>query len=272
MGTMADMLLSSFEHPSQHEAVSDLIRRRSTNPADVREAWLHGLDLSRVGAVLDLGCGFGFMTEALAPRVAPDARIVGVDACSANEAPFLARVAASGRTGQFVCRRIERQLAWPDGSFDLVIASYTLYFFVEVLPEVARVLTPQGMFLAVTHSEASCRDLACVLGHPESDSLLLAGVRGFSAENGADRLARWFEDVRRIEYHNTLVFEAAHQEELLAYLRFKLLLLAPQAALAGELAEALAHACEVLACLGRVVLEKDDAAFHCTRPRNLVRA
>ncbi len=266
---MADMFLSSFERPSQHEAVSDIIRRRSTNPTDVREALLYGLDLSRAGAVLDLGCGFGFMTEAIAQRVAPDARIVGVDACPANQAPYLARVAATGRTGQFVCRRIERRLDWPDDSFDLVVATYTLYFFPEVLPEVARVLTPHGVFLAVTHTEASCRDLACVLGLPESDSLLLAGVRDFSAESGAHRLAPWFEDVVRIEYRNSLVFDAADQDDLLAYLRFKLLLLAPQAALAGELAEALAHAAEVLACLGRVVLEKNDAAFRCTRPRCL---
>ena len=263
---MADISLSSFEQPSQHEAVSDIIRRRSTNPTDVRAALLQGLDLSGVRAVLDLGCGFGFMTEAIAQRVAPDARIVGVDACPANGAPYLARVAAAGRTGQFVCRRIERQLDWPDDSFDLVVASYALYFFPAVLPEVARVLAPQGVFLAVTHTAASCRDLARVLGLPESDSLLLAGVRDFCAESGADRLAPWFEDVVRFEYHNSLVFDAAHQDDLLTYLRFKLLLLAPQAALAGELAEALAHAAEVLACLGRVVLEKNDVAFRCRRP------
>jgi SAM-dependent methyltransferase len=264
---MADLLLSSFDRPSQHQAVSDIIRRRSTNPTDVREALLQGLDLSRVSTVLDLGCGFGFMTEAIAQRVAPDARIVGVDACPANKAPYLARVAATGRTGQFVCWRIERRLDWPDDSFDLVVASYTLYFFPDVLPEVARVLTREGVLLAVTHTEASCRDLACVLGLPESDSVLLTGLRDFSAESGADRLAPWFEDVVRFEYHNSLVFDAAHQDDLLTYLRFKLLLLAPQAALAGELAGALAHAAEVLACLGRVVLEKNDVAFRCRRPR-----
>jgi ubiquinone/menaquinone biosynthesis C-methylase UbiE len=234
---------------------------------DVRAALLDGLDLSHTSAVLDLGCGFGFMAEALARRVAPNARVVGVDACPANEAPYLARVAAAGRAGQFVCRRIQRRLAWPDRSFDLVVASYALYFFPEVLPEVARVLAPQGMLLAVTHTEASSHDLADVLGLRESDSRLLAGVRDFSAESGTPRLAQWFQDVERIAYPNALVFDAAHQDELLAYLRFKLLLVAPQAALAGELAEALAHAAEVLACQGRVVLEKSDVAFRCTRPR-----
>jgi len=264
---MARVSLSSFERPSDHEAVSDIIRNRSTNPVGVRAAILEGLDLAVTQAVLDLGCGFGFMAEAVAQRVAPAARLVGVDACPANEAPYLARVAASGRHGQFVCRQIERRLDWPDSSFDLVLASYALYFFPDVLPEVARVLSPQGVFLAVTHAEDSCRDLARVLGLPESKLPLLATVREFSAENGIQRLAPWFEDVVRIEYPNTLVFDLAHQDELLAYLRFKLLSVPPQAALRAELAEALAHVPDGLARLGRVVLQKNDAAFRCSRPR-----
>lgn len=264
---MVRMPLSSFERPADHEAVSDIIRRRSINPTDVRTAILDGLDLSATRAVLDLGCGFGFMAEAIAQRVAPAARLVGVDACPANEAPYLARIAASGRHGRFVCQQIERQLDWPDSSFDVVVASYALYFFPEVLPEVTRVLAPQGMFLAVTHTETSCRDLARVLGWPETKSALLGAVREFSAENGAQRLAPWFEDVVRIEYPNTLVFEAVHRDELRAYLRFKLRSLPPKAGASGELDESLAHAADGLARLGRVVLEKNDAAFRCTRPR-----
>ena len=78
---MADTPLEAFENPARHAAVSALIRSRSTNLTDVRDAVLHGLDLSGARAVLDLGCGFGFMTEVVARRVAPDAEIVGVDAC-----------------------------------------------------------------------------------------------------------------------------------------------------------------------------------------------
>ena len=256
-----------FERSSDHEAVSDIIRRRSTNHCDVRTAVLAGLDLSGTRGVLDLGCGFGFMAEAIAQRVPPGARLIGVDACPANEAPYLARVAASGRHGQFVCHRIEQRLDWPDKSFDLVVASYALYFFPAVLPEVARVLSPEGVFLAVTHAQASCRDLARVLGWPETKLPLLCAVREFCAENATQRLAPWFEDVKRIEYQNTLVFDAVHRDELLTYVRFKLLSLPPEATPPSELDAALAHAAEGLASHGRVVLGKDDTAFHCTRPR-----
>jgi len=264
---MGELCLSAFERPSQHEAVSDIIRRRSTNPTDVREAVLGGLDLTGARTILDLGCGFGFMCETIARRVAPDARIVGVDACPANAVPFLARVAAADRTGQFVLRHLEQRLDWPDASFDLVVASYSLYFFPEVLPEVVRVLRPDGLFLAVTHAEASYCDLAGVIGLPESGSALLCALRRFSAERGTEQLPPWFGQVRRVEYRNSLVFEASHQDELRTYLEFKLRLVASPAAAAGVAAEGLTPAAQLLASRGRVVLNKDDAAFQCTRPR-----
>jgi SAM-dependent methyltransferase len=263
---MVDVFLSSFERPSEHEAVSDIIRHRSTNDTDVREALLHGLDLSCTRAVLDLGCGFGFITEALAQRVPPEAGLVGVDACATNAEAYLARVAGAGRTGQFVCRRIEARLDWPDHSFDLVVASYALYFFPGVLPEVVRVLAPGGLFLAVTHTEQSCRDLTRLIGLPDSDTRLLALIRRFSAENGAPMLRPWFAEVERVDYRNSLVFEAAQEDELLAYLRFKLVFLAPDGSLSNDLSAALARAARTLRTQGRVILEKSDAAFRCRPP------
>lgn len=264
---MAELCLSSFDFPSEHAAISDIIRRRSTNRVDVRDVLLDGMDLAGARAVLDLGCGFGFMTEATARRVAGDAHVVGVDVCPANEAPFLARVAATGRRARFVLHRIERRLDWPDASFDLILAAYTLYFFPDVLGDLARVLAPRGTFLAVTHTEASCRDLAGLLGLPTCEAPLVSTVGAFSAEGGMDLLAPWFEDVVRVEYRNALVFDAAHQEDFLTYLRFKLWQAAPPDALAGELAEVLGRAAETLACRGQVVVDKNDVAFRCTRPR-----
>ncbi len=134
--------LSSFERPSWHATIAQVIRRTSTNPADVRDIALEGLELTSARSVLDLGCGFGFMSEAVARRVAPDARLVGLDACQENERPYLERLAAADRAGSFVNGRIDRTLAWPAGSFDLILASYSLYFFPEIIPEVARVLAP----------------------------------------------------------------------------------------------------------------------------------
>lgn len=267
---MAEACLSCYRDPSVHEAVSALIRRRSTNRADVRAVALDGLELSHLRSVLDLGCGFGFMTEAVAPRVAVDAQVVGVDVCPENEAGFLARVAAAGRTGRFVCRRVEQTLDWPDRSVDLVLASYSLYFFPRILPEIARVLTPAGLFLAITHTEHSCHNLPRAIGYEVADWRRLSQIDAFCAENGAAALAGLFDEVERVDYPNTLTFAGGEIDDLLTYLRFKLPVLVPGTAFGEALPEELPQAVQVaVADAGRVVVDKSDAIFRCRKPRCL---
>lgn len=262
------MSLSSFESPVRHAAISELIRRRSVNRADVREVALAGLDLGDAKSVLDLGCGFGFMTEAIAPRVAADALIVGIDACEANEQPYLACVAASGRRGEFSCRRIESRLEWPDESFDLVLASYALYFFPEVVADIARVLARHGVFLAVTHTERSCRELLRAVGLPETNAPLLRTICGFSAESGAEQLSRWFDEVEHVRYENALVFDGDAPDDLLTFVRFKLPLLLPEITAGDELPETIAQAVHSYIEQDTPLrLDKEDAAFRCRRPR-----
>lgn len=265
---MAVTCMWSFEDPARHALVSDIIRRRSTNPADVRAAVLAGLDLSSAHNVLDLGCGFGFFTEVVARRVAADAEIVGVDACAANEPLFMARVEAAGRSGRFVEHVISKTLDWPDHSFDLVVASYALYFFPDAVPEIARVLTPDGLLLATTHMESSCRDLLRASGLPISDAALLGNILSFSAENGERLLAPWFGAVERTDYANKLVFGPADFNDFLTYLRFKLPLLLPASEPGGVIPKPLSNAIRGVLARGEpLTFEKNDAAFRCRSPR-----
>ena len=267
MVIMTESSLSSFEDPPSHETVSDIIRRRSTNKADVREVALGDLDLSFAKDILDLGCGFGFMAEALGRRVAPDARLVGVDVWPANEGPYLEKVAVTGHRGFFTCLQVDSQLPWPDRSFDLVVCSYSLYFFVKVLPDLARVLAPHGVFLTITHSERSVVGQLPAAGFAEAASELLSLVRRFSAENGYSLLHRWFGEVTRIDYNNSLRFEREHVDELLTYLRFKLPLLVPGAKPDDELPQRLVRFAKAsLSRMGELVIDKDDAVFRCRRP------
>ncbi|MFH1745748.1 MAG: class I SAM-dependent methyltransferase [Planctomycetota bacterium] len=266
--TKADWPLASFEQPDWHAAIADIIKRRSTNKTDVRDVALRNIELSSARRILDLGCGFGFMSAALAQRVAPDARIVGLDACAANKQSFLKCVTDARRAGDFVCRQIDSQLDWPDDSFDLIVASYSLYFFPDVVPEVARILAPHGLFVALTHMEESCWDLLRAVGVEENNSHLLPVSRNFSAENGDRLLKPWFADVERVDYPNSLAFGAAEHDDLLAYLRFKLPFLSPDSAPGSELPEPLwKHIQTSLSHQGRVVLAKNDAAFRCRKPR-----
>jgi SAM-dependent methyltransferase len=169
---------------------------------------------------------------------------------------------------RFVCTTVDSSLDWADASFDLVVASYSLYFFPNGLPEMARVLRPHGVFLAVTHTESSCRAFLRALGLPESGSAFLSIILRFSAENGQERLAPWFETVERVDYANAIGFGAGDLDDLLQYLQFKLPLLSPDLEGKGDPARVLEQAARrALARSGRVTFEKGDAAFRCTRPK-----
>lgn len=266
--SMESPVLWPYRSPPAHEAVSAIIRRRSTNAADVREFALDGFDLSSAKRVLDLGCGFGFMAEALAPRVAPDAEIIGVDVWQANQPPFLEKVAAHGRRASFNCMQVGWELPWPDGAFDLVVCSYSLYFFAEVLPEIPRVLAPHGTFVALTHSRRDFPALALIVGLSSPGGEWVSLISRFSAETGGRKLGRWFGQVERVDYPNALVFGPDELDELLAFLHFKLPLILPGWQPSDELPPGVAErARNLLSTHGTLVIEKNDAVFRCSMPR-----
>jgi SAM-dependent methyltransferase len=265
---MLDQALRFFASPAEHAAVSEIIHRRSSNPADVRDAALAGLDLGPARYILDLGCGFGYTTARVLPRVAPDARVIGVDACAENRAPFLELVANHGRQAEFHTLTIGTSLPWADRSFDLILASYSLYFFPGAIGDIARVLRADGLFLTIAHSESSFWALYAVAGVDPATTPLLALLRSFSAENGRAQLRRHFEQVEQVDYRNLLRFGPEHAGELWQFVRFKLPLIFPR----GELPPRMPPEYrQRLAASGGAAsefrIEKDDAIFRCRKPR-----
>ena len=259
--------LAAYTEPVAHEAISHIIRRYSTNPADVRHEALQEIDLTGMARLLDLGCGFGFMVDALAGIIPPDAEIVGVDMHASNREVFLARAEVVAGSARFVCRTLNSHLDFPAQSFDAVIASYSLYFFPGVIPEVARVLKPDGVFLSLTHSESHFEYLLKAIGFSPQQSDLHSLLLEFSAENGAARLAEHFAVVESRPYRNNLVFRSEDLDDYLALLHFKLPSLLPaQAVDPGQATNLLERAHDLLVGSGRVTIEKNDTAFICTEP------
>ena len=261
-------VLWRYGDPRSHEAVSALIRRHSTNTCDVRDAILRDVQMSSASEVLDLGCGFGFMAQAIARLLRPQSRITGVDALQANKVPFESRVRSEGRRAKFVRMTVDSRLPWRDSSYDVVVSTYSLYFFPQALPEIARVLRPEGRFLTVTHSAESLRKMLRLAGIPEERAPLLTTVQRFCSENGSEILSRCFASVDSIDYQNTLRFEPDEIDDLLRYLRFKFRCF-------NEWPESEPELCDLesrelrqrLCALDEIVLEKNDTAFWCSGPR-----
>ena len=106
------------------------------------------LDAGRVQeghAVLDVGCGCGTTSLALAERVGPRGRVVGLDV----SAPMLARARETGR-GRSNLTFIEADASRApieDGAFDVVFSRFGVMFFpepAEAFARLRRALRPAG--------------------------------------------------------------------------------------------------------------------------------
>ena len=102
---------------------------------------------------LEIGCSEGALTWLLAPRCA---NLLAVDI--ADVAVERARQRLSG-LAHVQCETQGLPAEFPDGPFDLIVASDVLYYWpiddvVSTLPRIEDALTPGGAFLACT----TCRE------------------------------------------------------------------------------------------------------------------
>src|SRR5208283_926246 len=148
-----------------YEQVHDLLLTRyiikyySKNKTDVRDVALEGLNLSKVRRVLELGCGYGFFIEKLKGLLHENAAIIGIDLVENNREPFLHSVASIQYKGEFITGSADIIKEMPESIFDLIIASYSLYFFPHLISDVARLLMPHGIFIVLTHSQNSLQEV-----------------------------------------------------------------------------------------------------------------
>ena len=109
------VILEIFLNVSLHKFASEIIRTHSSNPRDIREVALEKLELSNCKKILDVGCGFGFFTEALRGRIHPEALVTGLDMIQGYEPFFSRKLQAIRLQGTFPVLRSRSDQRIPSG-------------------------------------------------------------------------------------------------------------------------------------------------------------
>ena len=219
-----------FRNVQKHLLIEQLIRQFSTNKEDIRKTALNQVDLSNCQNVLELGCAFGAFTEALKDKLHPAAKITGLDIIPEYKHFFLEACRRAGYAGTFSSSGIDQIKKYSAGSFDLVICSYALYFFADMIPEIARILKRDGIFITITHSQCNMQELIGITKKILKMNTLLTDnqslpieiiVSQFSAENGEKLLHPFFGRIKAIDFKNTLVFQPREIDFFVEYYQFK---------------------------------------------------
>ena len=267
-----------FDDVQAHLRIADLIQRFSTNKHDVRRTSLEGLDLKECRQILDLGCAFGSFTDKLKGRVSLEAVATGVDVIGGYEPLFLAACRRAGIHGRFFSTGTSILKSFADRSFDLILCSYALYFFPEMIPEISRLLRRKGTFVAITHHRQNAgemieliKGILDTMGLFHERDLPLESITGrFSAENGDALLRPWFGKIHVIDFPNRLVFSKQDIEYFLDYYRFKSPLYFTDTGLDMEAIVPVVSEQIRRAASERqgITISKDDCIFICALPRS----
>lgn len=267
-----------FQNVDRFVWSADFIARHSSNREDIREVALQGLDLRSCSEILDIACAFGFCVPCLKDKVRAEARITGIELCSDYKQLFLKAADRAGLHGEFLAADVSALDRLPPGTFDLVLCSFALYFFPKVIPAIARVLKPDGFFIALAHAEGHLDEITRqVKEYLNSRSVLCGGgnqpcleqmIQSFSDTNGHSLLSPWFKKVNMTLFKNSLLIRAEDFVELKKYIRFKHSFFVPKTTVPWE--EVIEQVEKLLWKRIQVETElqisKDDAIFVCTAP------
>ena len=156
--------------------------------AELRQTWLDYSGVRPGDRVLDVGCGTGVVTRDLAQRVGHQGQVVGIDPSTRLIQEALRPREEKGVKGRIEFRCADgAALPFPDGSFDLVVASAVFGHVpngMEVLKEMVRVARPGGTVVAFDHDidmiviNAADRDLTRRIVHAYCDRYFSSGWAG----------------------------------------------------------------------------------------------
>ena len=156
--------------------------------AELRQTWLDFSGVQPGDRVLDVGCGTGVVTRDLAQRVGNRGKVIGIDPSERLVEVAVGRMKELDIEGVVEFRCADgAALPFPDGSFDLVVASAVFGHVpngMEVLQEMVRVARPTGTVLAFDHDidtiviDAADRNVTRRIVHAYCDRYFTSGWSG----------------------------------------------------------------------------------------------
>ena len=272
-------LAEVFRDVSSHMIVSGIIRDQLTTNLDVREEALKGLDFAGFTKILDIGCGFGFFTGGLAGRLSPESEVTGIDLHDKYRKYYLASAEKAGIKGKFISAGISVINDFNEGTYDLIICSYALYFFPEYIRQISRILKDQGLLVVITHSCPHMKELTYLVKeimaseNISHDSLLPYEmlINRFCDYNGNDMLSPFFKLVSRKEFRSEILFDRSDFSKFVEYFRFKTPFFIPSGKddkkkLTDKILNKVQNLIEQEGCFH---ITKDDTIFVCSKPLNI---
>jgi len=217
-------------------------------------------------AVLELGCGNGGIWKANLSKISGDVHLVltdlseGMLSAARENLPGLECVEYKVMDAQ--------DIAYSDGVFDVVIANHMLYHVPDrrrALSEVARVLKPDGVFLATTVGAHNMAELGTILQGFDV-RVYSPQVRVFTLENGGEQLAEFFGHVETEHYIDSLHITEA--QPLVDYVLSLGGISDVVGIIDAERVPAFAdYVAELLAREGYIDINKEGGIFIATNPR-----
>jgi len=276
-----DKLDKTFGRVGLHQYIGKIILEQSTNTKTLGSIVYNGISFSDKIKVADIGCGYGRCIDHLKAIVPRDSEYVGIDPLESNRTPFLTNTKIADYNGKYICGDADRISEYPDNYFDLILCNFSLYFFIDTLPTIAKKLKSDGLFITITHSTNSLKELLVELktalnlkSEPTWNELGSEQVLdNFNSENGSELLQPYFDNIEKIEYLNTLEFYNNDIDKLFDLLDFKKSSLIHHNnyvdfIMTEEFDDKLRNAITTqIHKYGKYVLNKDDAVFRCRKTK-----
>jgi len=277
-----DKLDKTFGRVKLHQRIGNIILEHSTNPIPLGSITYERISFTNKIKIADIGCGYGRCINNFSSIVPMGSEYIGIDPLESNRTTFLKNTEIAGFTGNYICGNADQISEFPDNYFDLILCNFSLYFFIDTLPTIAKKLKSDGLFITITHSTNSLKelliDLHTVLNLKQKPTWSELGseqvLDNFNSENGLELLQSHFKEIEKIEYHNSLEFNNDDIGELFDLFQFKKTSLIHHNDYADfiktkEFDEKLRNTISAkINKNGKYVLNKDDSIFRCRKPKN----